>query len=230
MARAWALGRLTWVSCTVCATDQPQPPSETASGSSAALDVNRGKLWGVGCRYTAPTMEQFLLNAIIGLVNALALPEVGLSAIFVITLLSATLLPLGSEPIVFAYVAKAPDMFWATIAVATVGNTIGGATSYWLGQGAGRAVDSWRQRQADSTGKRTPGGKWHAWSTRWLNRAGPAALLLSWLPVVGDPLCAVAGYLRLPFWPCVVYMAIGKGVRYTLITATLLWGATFFTH
>ena len=61
-------------------------------------------------------------------------------------------------------------------------------------------------------------------------RAGPPALLLSWLPVVGDPLCAVAGYLRLPFWPCVVYMAIGKGVRYTLMTAALLWGVTFFTR
>jgi membrane protein YqaA with SNARE-associated domain len=173
-------------------------------------------------------MEQCLLNAITWLLDALALPEVGLSAIFVIALVSATLLPLGSEPIVFAYVSKAPHLFWTIIAVATVGNTIGGATNYWLGRGAVRAVANWRERQADGAGKRTPGGKWHAWSTRWLNQAGPAALLLSWLPVVGDPLCAVAGYLRLPFWPCVVYMAIGKGVRYTLITATLLWGATFF--
>ncbi len=52
---------------------------------------------------------------------------------------------------------------------------------------------------------------------------GPPALLLSWLPAVGDPLCAVAGWLRLPFWPCVAYMAIGKFLRYLAMTASLLW-------
>ena len=51
----------------------------------------------------------------------------------------------------------------------------------------------------------------------------PPACLLSWLPGVGDPLCAVAGWLRLPFWPCLGYMAIGKLLRYTLMTAALLW-------
>jgi membrane protein YqaA with SNARE-associated domain len=45
---------------------------------------------------------------------------------------------------------------------------------------------------------------------RWLEQLGPKACLLSWLPGVGDPLCAVAGWLRLPFWPCVGYMAVGK--------------------
>lgn len=196
-------------------------------------------------------MEKFLLDLITGLLNALALPEIGLPAIFVIALVSATLLPLGSEPVVFAYVSMEPQMFGAAVAVATVGNTIGGATSYWLGLGAVRAVEIGRERQAESraanaglgadgtadvsstsTAKpdREPGGKWHAWSARWLNRAGPPALLLSWLPGVGDPLCAVAGYLRLPFWPCVVYMAIGKGVRYTLMTFAMLWGTTLFTY
>lgn len=57
----------------------------------------------------------------------------------------------------------------------------------------------------------------------WIHRMGPPALLLSWLPAVGDPLCAVAGWLRLPFWPCVAYMAIGKFLRYLAMTASLLW-------
>ena len=47
--------------------------------------------------------------------------------------------------------------------------------------------------------------------------------MLAWLPVVGDPLCAVAGWLKLPFWPCVAYMAIGKFLRYVCLTALLLW-------
>jgi membrane protein YqaA with SNARE-associated domain len=51
---------------------------------------------------------------------------------------------------------------------------------------------------------------------------GPPALLLSWLPIVGDPLCAVAGWLRLPWLPCIVYMAIGKFLRYVTMTYLLL--------
>lgn len=184
----------------------------------------------VAARYTARIMEQFLLKTITTVLDALALPEVGLSAIFVIALVSATLLPMGSEPVVFAYVSMVPHMFWAAVAVATAGNTIGGITSYWLGLGAVRAVETWRERRDDATAAqpREPGGKWHSLGTRWLQRAGPPALLLSWLPIVGDPLCAVAGYLRMPFWPCVVYMAIGKCVRYTLMTAALMWGVKFF--
>jgi membrane protein YqaA with SNARE-associated domain len=49
--------------------------------------------------------------------------------------------------------------------------------------------------------------------------------LLAWLPLVGDPLCAVAGWLRLPFWQCLGYMAMGKLLRYTAMTTALagLW-------
>ncbi len=57
----------------------------------------------------------------------------------------------------------------------------------------------------------------------WLERLGPKACLLSWLPIVGDPLCAVAGWLKLSFWPCVIYMAIGKFARYVTMTVALLY-------
>ena len=55
-----------------------------------------------------------------------------------------------------------------------------------------------------------------------LEHLGPKACLLAWLPIVGDPLCAVAGWLKLPFWPCLAYMAIGKFARYLTMTAALL--------
>ena len=58
---------------------------------------------------------------------------------------------------------------------------------------------------------------------KWLEHFGPRACLLSWLPGVGDPLCAVAGWLRMPFWPCVAYMAVGKFARYLTMTSLLLW-------
>ena len=57
----------------------------------------------------------------------------------------------------------------------------------------------------------------------WLQRFGPKACLLSWLPGIGDPLCAVAGWLRLPFWPCLAWMAAGKLARYVIFTWLLLW-------
>jgi membrane protein YqaA with SNARE-associated domain len=62
----------------------------------------------------------------------------------------------------------------------------------------------------------------HMRALNWLQRLGPKACLLAWLPIVGDPLCAVAGWLKLPFWPCVIYMAIGKFTRYILMTAALM--------
>ncbi len=175
-------------------------------------------------------MQAWLHDSINWLLAALSLPEVGLSAIFTISLVSATLLPLGSEPAVFAYVKLSPHMFWPAVLIATVGNTLGGMISYAMGSGAEKAYESWRLKhphhadssQGDALKKKTA-GRWHAFSSRWLTRLGPAALLFSWLPVVGDPLCAVAGWLRLPFWPCSIYMAIGKLARYITMTAGLLW-------
>jgi membrane protein YqaA with SNARE-associated domain len=146
------------------------------------------------------------------LLAALALPKFGLSTVFVVALVSATLLPLGSEPAVFGLVKLNPELFWPAIGVATAGNTIGGAISWWMGWGAEKAYEHVTHH---------PAAEHRALAL--LRRFGPPACLLSWLPVVGDPLCAVAGWLKLPFWPCLLYMAIGKFGRYLVMTAALLW-------
>ena len=73
------------------------------------------------------------------LLQWLALPELGLSTVFVVALVSATLLPLGSEPVVAALVSANPDLFWPAIVVATAGNTLGGAISWWMGLAANQA-------------------------------------------------------------------------------------------
>jgi membrane protein YqaA with SNARE-associated domain len=146
------------------------------------------------------------------LLESLALPRYGLSTVFVVAVISATLLPLGSEPAVFGLVKLNPELFWPAILVATAGNTIGGAISWWMGYGAERAYEHLRHHKPMELR-----------ALRWLERLGAKACLLSWLPGVGDPLCAVAGWLRLPFWPCVAYMAIGKFGRYVVMTAVLLW-------
>jgi len=141
----------------------------------------------------------------------LALPKFGLSSVFLVAFVSATLLPMGSEPLVFGLVKLNPDLFWSAIVVATAGNTLGGALTWAMGYGAERAYEHVKHKPMELR------------ALQWLERFGAKACLLSWLPVVGDPLCAVAGWLRLPFWPCVFYMAIGKFARYLTMTAALLW-------
>jgi len=147
-------------------------------------------------------LEQLLL--------LLALPKFGLSTVFVVSFVSATLLPLGSEPAVFGLVKLNPDLFWSAILVATAGNTLGGAVTWAMGLASHQVIDRYQH------------SKHHLKALDWLERIGPRACLLSWLPGIGDPLCAVAGWLKLPFWPCLIYMAIGKFLRYVTMTAALV--------
>ena len=145
------------------------------------------------------------------LIELLALPEFGLSTVFIVSFISATLLPLGSEPVVFGLVKLNPAMFWPAVLIATAGNTLGGAFDWWLGFGAHRVANKYTNSSH------------HGRAMRWLEKLGPKACLLAWLPVVGDPLCAVAGWLKFPFWPCLAYMAVGKFLRYFLMTGSLIW-------
>ena len=140
----------------------------------------------------------------------LALPKFALSTVFIVSFISATLLPLGSEPVVFGLVKLNPHLFWPTIAVATVGNTLGGAVTWAMGLASHKVVDRYRHSSH------------HLRALTWLERLGPKACLLAWLPLVGDPLCAVAGWLKMPFWPCLAYMAAGKFARYLAMTAALM--------
>lgn len=144
------------------------------------------------------------------LIQLLALPQYGLSTVFVVSFISATLLPMGSEPVVYGLIKINPALWWQVIAVATAGNTLGGAVDWWMGMAASKVADKYQ------------GSHLHLRALRWLERLGPKACLLAWLPLVGDPLCAVAGWLRLPFWPCLLYMAIGKFLRYVALTAALM--------
>jgi membrane protein YqaA with SNARE-associated domain len=145
------------------------------------------------------------------LLALLALPKYGLSTVFVVAIVSATLLPLGSEFAVIGLVKLNPELFWPAVFVATAGNTLGGMITWWMGYGAELAYERVAHKRAQVK------------ALQYLERFGPKACLLSWLPVVGDPLCAVAGWLKMPFWPCTMYMAIGKFGRYVVMTAALLW-------
>ncbi len=145
-------------------------------------------------------------STLYSLLTMLALPTVGLPAVFVISFIAATLLPLGAEPAVFAVIKANHALLWPAIIVATAGNTLGGMFDYWLGLRAKHAFAEERQT------------RWFG----WLQRFGAKTMLLGWMPIIGDPLCTLAGWLKLPFWPCVFYMAIGKFVRFVVASWLLL--------
>jgi membrane protein YqaA with SNARE-associated domain len=139
----------------------------------------------------------------------------GLPALFLAGFLASTLLPVGSEPVLIAYLAsQTPLLVWPTVTLAVlavgVGNTLGGLLTYAMGRGARYLWGRWRE---DVDTKRSS----HRKAQQWLDRWGPWALLLSWVPIVGDPLCLVAGAMRLPFWVSLTAMALGKFARYLLL-------------
>jgi membrane protein YqaA with SNARE-associated domain len=145
-------------------------------------------------------------SAVHWLLGYLAIPEIGLTSVFIVCLVSATLLPMGSEPAVFAVIVADDSLFWQVMVVATIGNTLGGVLNYWIGLGAREAFAKERET------------RWFG----WLGRYGAKTMLLSWLPGIGDPICTLAGWLRLPFWSSVFYMAVGKFFRYLILTTLLL--------
>ncbi|ASF17314.1 MULTISPECIES: YqaA family protein [Shewanella] len=127
--------------------------------------------------------------------------------------LAATLLPGGSEVLLVALLNKAPQAWLALVAVASIGNTLGAMTSFYLGR-LGRFAKS---PEALSEGK-------HAKALTLIERYGVWSLLLSWAPIIGDILCLLAGWLKLPMLPALSMIFIGKIVRYLMVAAvTLHW-------
>lgn len=126
-------------------------------------------------------------------------PQASLAALFAAAFVSATVLPANSEIVLVAVLRAHPERMALAIAVATLGNTLGGLTTY----GLGRLVP--RRALPDAR------------ALAWVRRYGAAALLLSWLPLVGDALCAAAGWLRVPAWAATLAMAAGKLARYVVV-------------
>jgi len=120
----------------------------------------------------------------------------------------------GFRARVVGFVEFSPRACVARLAGGNPWQHAGGAIGWGMGWGAER----WMAQRLHQT-HMSP----HMRALRWLERLGPVACLGAWLPIIGDPLCVVAGYLRLPFWPCVVYMALGKGLRYAMLVGGWQW-------
>jgi membrane protein YqaA with SNARE-associated domain len=120
-------------------------------------------------------------------------------SLFISSLLGATLLPGGSEAVLYTVLQNFPESQWIALGAATLGNTLGGMISYWMGW---MLPQTQQLKHVDK-----------------LRRFGTPALLLAWAPLVGDALCLSAGWLRLNPWHCALFMATGKFARYWLIAA-----------
>jgi membrane protein YqaA with SNARE-associated domain len=129
-----------------------------------------------------------------------------LLGLFLSSLISSTLLPGGSEAYLAWLVSDGEISVWVLMAVATLGNTLGGAITY----GMGRLVAMRYPFKLLDKNK-------HQRAKRWFEKAGSSVLLLSWLPVVGDPLCFVAGWLKVNAVLGIFFIALGKAIRYMLI-------------
>jgi membrane protein YqaA with SNARE-associated domain len=130
--------------------------------------------------------------------------EASLWTLFASSFLAATLLPGGSEAVLFAVLKLHTELFWPALGAATLGNTLGGMSSYLLG----RLLPA-----------RAPRSRWSERATAWTRRYGSPALLAAWVPLIGDPLCVAAGWLRLPWPAAAAFMLLGKLARYLAVAA-----------
>lgn len=140
----------------------------------------------------------------------------GYPALFALAFFAATLLPLGSEWLLVALLLRGADPLTA-VAVASAGNTLGALTTYLIGRGG----SDWLVRRAlriDAAAR--------ARAERHFRRYGLWALFCSWLPLIGDPLCLVAGVLRAPPLPAAAAIAAGKTARYAAVAWLALAAAT----
>jgi membrane protein YqaA with SNARE-associated domain len=142
------------------------------------------------------------------------LTQHGLLSLFLLSFCASTLLPLGSEWLLVILLLDGGEPLTA-IAVASLGNSLGAVTSYLIGLSSGRWLRQnllrINQKQQQRAGA-------------WFARYGSWALLFSWLPLVGDPLCLVAGMLRHKFLGFILLVAAGKTARYALVATLTLTG------
>lgn len=122
--------------------------------------------------------------------------------LFAASFLAATLLPGGSEAVLFGVVTFEPARAPLAVVVATVGNTLGGLSSYLIG----RVLPQGRPLKGLAA----------------VQRYGSPVLLLSWVPIIGDALCVAAGWLRLNALLAALFIALGKLARYVMIAALAL--------
>lgn len=131
-------------------------------------------------------------------------------ALFLWSFLAATVVPLSSEPPLI-FLVRSEELMVVPVLVGTLGNAIGACTTYWISR---RAAQALIKKPRQSSKSRT---------ARLYRRYGQPALLLSWVPILGDGLVVLAGATRLRFWSFCFWMTLGKGLRYFALACATLY-------
>lgn len=137
--------------------------------------------------------------------------ETALWALFASAFISATLLPGGSEALLAWYVHQGEHPVGWMIASATLGNVLGSLVTFGMGVLLRRYYPLKVLDKPE-----------HQRAHRWIERYGAVALLMAWLPIVGDPLCFVAGWVGVRFTPSLIAISIGKLLRYLIVAGIFL--------
>lgn len=135
-----------------------------------------------------------------------------LASLFASSFLSSTLLPGNSEVVLVAMLLSGVSQPWLLVLIATMGNSLGGLTNVILGR-----FFPLREKS-----------RWQEKAVGWLKRYGAATLLLSWMPVIGDLLCLLAGWMRISWGPVLFFLCLGKALRYIVIAVVTLQGMTWW--
>jgi membrane protein YqaA with SNARE-associated domain len=136
--------------------------------------------------------------------------DLSLWGLFASAFVSATLFPGGSEVVLAALAHARHYPPWTLLGVATLGNTLGGMSTWLLGWLLARRYPLDRPRQPERQR-----------AVERLKKWGSPLLLLSWLPVVGDPLCFAAGWMRMNAGLAAFFIGAGKAARYAVILLAL---------
>lgn len=139
----------------------------------------------------------------------------GYFGLFLAAFGAATLLPMQSEAVLVGLLLTDRYAAWSLLAVATTGNVLGSALNWLLG----RSIEHYRHKRW------FPVSEDKLKKAQWAyHRFGRWSLLLSWVPIIGDPLTVIAGVMREPFWSFLLIVALAKAIRYLVLTAlTLGW-------
>jgi membrane protein YqaA with SNARE-associated domain len=138
--------------------------------------------------------------------------EAGLVGLFVSAFISATILPGSSEVVMTALVTAYPALAWQAFAVATAGNVLGCLLTFGMGWYGRDGYERFQRVKVDLSSA----------NAQRLQRWGPPALFLAFLPLVGDALVLAAGWLKMPLWKSLAWIAAGKGARYLVLVLSLL--------
>ena len=133
--------------------------------------------------------------------------------LFLVAFTAATLLPLQSEALLVGLLLAGDYSTVALLAVAIAGNVLGSWVNWLLGRG----IERYRERRWFPASPQQL-----ARAQQWYQRYGCWTLLLSWLPVVGDPLTLIAGVMREPLWRFVLLVSVAKAARYLVLAAVVL--------